>query len=111
MSSKVEIFRQLIQFNMARGVKTGGRKKGIPNRITQDIREVLNDFLEREMANIDRYFEAIDPKDRLAFIIKLLPYMLPKYENTSYDDKFAKAEDNNYSRYMNRMVEQFKSLQ
>ena len=30
---------------MAKGVKTGGRKKGVPNKITRDIREaVLQSF-------------------------------------------------------------------
>ncbi len=92
---------------MARGVKTGGRQKGTPNRITQDVREVLSDFFEREVANIDGYFDAIDPKDRLTFIMKLLPYMLPKYENTTYVDKFAQEEDNNYTRYMNKTIANF----
>jgi hypothetical protein len=65
---------------MASGFKTGGRKAGTPNKISSEIKEVLSDFLQKEIDSLPEYFEAIEPKVRLEIIAKLLPYVLPKAE-------------------------------
>ena len=63
---------------MARnGVKTGGRKKGTPNKRTADIMEVLNDInpigrLETILNNTD------DENLKARICLDLLPYMIPK---------------------------------
>lgn len=66
---------------MAKGYKTGGREKGTPNVITTELRSVLKSLLHREFENIPAYLEELDTKDRLDFLIKLLPYALPKIES------------------------------
>ncbi len=61
--------------------KTGGRKKGSLNRVTRDTRELLKEILTGELKNIDDTLKQVEPKDRLQFIIKILPYTIPQYAN------------------------------
>ena len=65
---------------MAKGVKTGGREKGTPNRLTKELRRVLKDLLYHELKNLPEHLNSLEPKDRLELVVKLLPYVIPKME-------------------------------
>ncbi|WP_262250092.1 hypothetical protein [Parapedobacter soli] len=83
---------------MARGLKKGmtnnpnGRPKGIPNKVTSDLRKAIADLLDGNWPRVQDDLDALDPKDRLAFIEKLLSYSLPKLTSTTLD---AKVETQN----------------
>ena len=63
---------------MAVGFKSGGRKKGTPNKATTITREILNDIAEGLRPNIARDLAALDPKDRLQIWLKLIEFVVPK---------------------------------
>jgi len=44
---------------MARGVKTGGRTVGTPNKVTAEFRETVRQLLERNSANVARWLELV----------------------------------------------------
>ena len=54
-----------------------GRKKGSPNRTTDEIRTMLQDFISDNLETLQADFEALEPKDRLTFIERLFKYILP----------------------------------
>ena len=59
--------------------KTGGRSKGTPNRITRELRKDLKSILESEINQIPELLSQIkNPERKLNFILKLMPYVLPK---------------------------------
>ncbi len=91
---------------MARGVKTGGRKKGTPNKVTKDLRAVIKALLEKEFEDVGAYLEAVEPKERLNFMIKLLPYALPRYETAQTEDGSTK-ENSSFSEYVQKQIEMF----
>lgn len=64
---------------MAMRKKSGGRRKGTPNKSTREIREILSGILSDEIVNIPGYLNEIDPEKRLHVIIKMLPYVIPTY--------------------------------
>ena len=66
------------------GKKFGGRTKGTPNRLTKELRTLLKDILYDELDKTQEYLEQIEPKERLEIIIKLMPYVFPKVQNTSH---------------------------
>lgn len=72
---------------MAIGKKTGGRKKGTPNKATTLGKEVivtlLADYSESGLMTSD--FMALDPKDRLLIAEKLMQYTMPKMQSTAVD--------------------------
>jgi len=65
--------------------KTGGRKKGTPNKLTSELRSILKDVLSDELEKLPETLEALQPKERIEMIIKLVPYVLPKVESVKMD--------------------------
>lgn len=61
-----------------KGTKTGGRKKGIPNKITKDLKEKIKSILDTEIENIPAYLSELEAKEKLEILIKLLQYVVPK---------------------------------
>ena len=75
--------------------KLGGRKQGIPNKSTTQIRELLNSVLQEEIERVPEHFNAItDPKQRLDALAKLLPFIAPKMQSI----KEVKQEENQISK-------------
>ena len=66
------------------GKKYGGRQKGTPNRMTKELRTVLKDLLYEEIEVLQERLDALEPKDRIELIIKLMPFALPKVNAISH---------------------------
>ena len=63
---------------MAKGKKTGGRKKGTQNKVTALTKEIIADLTSKLQPMIMEDIEALDPKDRVAANIKLAEFVVPK---------------------------------
>jgi hypothetical protein len=50
--------------------------------ITKDLRELLKSTLQEEIENLPTYLAALNEKERLNIIIKLMPFVFPKIEAT-----------------------------
>ena len=63
-------------------VKSGGRVKGTPNILTHELRETLKYFISNEIENLSRedVISKLTINERLIFLTKVLPYVLPKIE-------------------------------
>ena len=66
------------------GNKYGGRQKGTPNRITKELRSLLKDVLYEEIGALQERLDALNPKERVELLIKLMPYALPKVTSVSH---------------------------
>ena len=66
------------------GNKYGGREKGTPNRITKELRSLLKDVMYDEIGALQERLDALNPKERVELIIKLMPYALPKVTSISH---------------------------
>ena len=67
-------------------MKFGGRQKGTPNKRTE-ITENIEDMVLQEFNKIPHYIESLNNKERLEFIIKLLPYAVPKYTHKTISNE------------------------
>lgn len=67
---------------MAKGIKTGGRVAGTPNRTTKETREALKKIIDYELDNLPELMQSMKPHQRVDVLIKLIHYVLPKPENT-----------------------------
>jgi len=57
--------------------KTGGRIKGVPNKVSQNTRELITSIID---SNLDRFQEdlnSLQPRDRVNAILQLLKFNLP----------------------------------
>ncbi|RKD90438.1 hypothetical protein [Mangrovibacterium diazotrophicum] len=68
---------------MAKGVKTGGRSKGTPNKLTGTVKEMILQAISMEIENLPAILKELEPKEKADFVIKLLPYILPKAKEVS----------------------------
>ena len=66
------------------GLKYGGRQLGTPNKLTNELRNVLKDILLEELGSIKNKLDTLDTKDRLDVIIRLMPYAMPKIDSVEY---------------------------
>ena len=64
--------------------KQGGRTKGVPNRLTKEMRSVLKDIIYNELDNIQDTLKSLTPKERLDIMLKLIPYVVPKVKTVSH---------------------------
>lgn len=55
-----------------------GRPAGTPNNVTAELRQFIQHFIDGNRERIQADFDELDAKDRLAFIEKLLKYVLPR---------------------------------
>ena len=78
---------------MAKGFKTGGRQQGTPNKITKDLRERINGFLNDNWNSLQSDFKKLEPKDKLLFYEKLLQYGLPKLQSTELTGNLDRLSD------------------
>tara|TARA_B100001059_G_scaffold192422_1_gene195916 strand:+ start:224 stop:487 length:264 start_codon:yes stop_codon:yes gene_type:complete len=72
------------------GNKYGGREKGTPNKLTKEIRKILNNIVHKELEKVEENLNILEPKQRLEILIKLMPYVLPKVESISESDLESK---------------------
>lgn len=66
-----------------------GRPKGSKNKASENLRKSVLDLLDENWDTIQRDLKKLEPKDRLGFLEKLLPYTLPKLQSVE-----VKAEVN-----------------
>ena len=65
-------------------VKTGGRTKGTPNKVTSELRDSLKQLIDGELIGLSERLEELEPKERVELLIKLLPYIMPKVQTVSH---------------------------
>lgn len=54
-----------------------GRPKGKPNRSTDELRSLLQSFIDANIETMQADYDSLEPKDRLNFIERLLKHVLP----------------------------------
>jgi hypothetical protein len=62
-----------------------GRPAGSKNKTTQRVRNLISDIIEDEADNLRGYIDELDKKDRAEFLIKLLPFVLPRLNSSVID--------------------------
>ena len=71
------------------GKKTGGRKVGIPNKVTQVNRAFISDLLNNQGNNIELALQHLYNQNKQAYlscIIKLLDHVLPRLKDQDIED-------------------------
>ena len=62
-----------------------GRPKGSTNKITNDLRAKINTIVEKQIDNIEADLQALEPKERLQIVEKLISYCVPKLQAQSIE--------------------------
>lgn len=70
-------------------VKTGGRQKGTPNKMTKEIREAYKSLIETNLENMTVWVKEIgkkNPEKAMEILLKLSEYVIPKLNRTEIQD-------------------------
>jgi hypothetical protein len=70
--------------------KAGGRKKGVPNKTTQEIKDLYTKIMGGEVEHIPKALEAIrkeDPYKYLMVLDKISNKVIPNKKDITSDDK------------------------
>jgi hypothetical protein len=67
-------------------IKTGGREKGTPNKVTTDLRSVLQSIVSDELQHLQMHIHRMPDEQRTQVLLKLLPYVTPKTQAITYTD-------------------------
>ena len=67
---------------MKRGIKTGGRKPGVPNKIIGELRKMMEKFVVGNFAGFTQAWLSIeDPKDQADIYIKAAKFVIPALQS------------------------------
>lgn len=67
---------------IARNRKTGGRKKGTPNKVTKDVREAYTLLVHQNIPKLQGWLDRVgegNPEKALQIMISLSEYVIPKH--------------------------------
>ena len=67
-------------------------RKGVQNRTTQQVRKAFQLLIDDNLEQMQNDLDALQPKDRLRFIIDLSKFILPQLQAVSIDDLREKDE-------------------
>ena len=74
---------------MPKNAKYGGRRKGTGNKISAELKEVLNEYCLNEFQYLNANIERLTLSERLVFFVKVLPFVLPK--NAAHEENMNEA--------------------
>jgi hypothetical protein len=84
--------------------KTGGRSKGMPNRIKKDLKEKVQVLVFDNITNVQSDLDSLEPKERLTILIRLLEYVIPKERETKID--FSGLSETEIDELINRITDE-----
>lgn len=62
--------------------KTGGRKKGTPNKSHSKVRDAFALLLEDNLEQLEADLAELEPKDRVRLLLDLAKYVVPQLKQT-----------------------------
>ncbi len=73
--------------------KTGGRKKGTPNKTTAEIKELVAQLVGENIEDFKKEFKTLETAEKISIIKNLLPYVIPRQTETkhSLDKELSQA--------------------
>ena len=72
-------------------MKTGGRTKGTPNKVTAQVREAIAEFAEANVPKLQTWLDAVaekDPARAAELLLRALEYHVPKLARTEVKEEF-----------------------
>ena len=75
----------IICFNKGEIGNPAGRPKGATNKTSIDLRTWINALISKNLPKIEKDLDALDSKDRLQVIERLIQYCIPKQQSISVE--------------------------
>lgn len=89
--------------------RLGGRAKGTPNKVTSNLREWVSDLIDCNRAQVKKDLKALEPKDRLIIIERLLAYVMPKVQSIDASLSIERLTDEQLDRVIKQLTEEIRN--
>lgn len=73
--------------------RLGGRVKGTPNKVTASVKDWIAQVIDKNRRQMERDIKALEPKERLQMLEKLMSYVVPKQQAMSANIDLTKLSD------------------
>mgnify|MGYP000957401345 CR=1 FL=1 len=73
--------------------RLGGRAKGTPNRVTASVKDWIAQVIDKNRRQMERDIKALELKERLQMLEKLMSYVVPKQQAMSTNIYLTKLSD------------------
>lgn len=83
-----------------------GRPKGMPNKITRELREWISKFIDENRAQVQKDWMKLEPKDRIQAFQSLLKYVLPTLQSVQVTDDIDSLSDDQVEQLYNKLKNQ-----
>ena len=87
-----------------------GRPLGAKNKVNQQLRETITDFLNNNFVKIVEDFNYLKPKDRVKLYCDLLQYGLPRLQAVQLETDFERLSDEQLERIIEELKQQTEIL-
>lgn len=84
--------------------KLGGRAKGVPNKVTLELRERIRLFLEDNFALIEIDFQTLKSEKRIELFEKYLKFVLPTLQSAEIGLSLEKMSEDQLDAIINRIL-------
>ena len=74
-------------------INRDGRPKGSKNKVSYDLREQINNFLENNFEKVKEDFLKLEPKERIKFYIDFMSYAVPKLQSVEIENTINNNKD------------------
>ena len=77
------------------GHKYGGRKKGTPNKLTNELREAFTELLGSNIGRVQELFDKVaenNPQKALELLLKLSEFAIPKLRAIEVNNESEEAK-------------------
>lgn len=61
-------------------------KENTETILTTDLRNRLKELFKKELVKFPLYINQLQPKDKMDYLLKMMPYVLPKVENVNHEN-------------------------
>lgn len=95
-------------FKKGQSGNPNGRKVGTANKATTDLRQWITNFIDDNREQIQKDWQALDPKDRIVLFEKLLKYALPTLQATTLTTDLESLSDTQLDYILNELTTKFK---
>ncbi len=95
-----------MKFKKGESGNPGGRPRGVKNKDTMQLREMITDFLQGNFEEVQKSFNELPPKDKAKLYCDLLQYGVPKLQAVHVETDF----DNLSDEQLRSIIEELKNI-
>ncbi|MBZ4676375.1 MAG: hypothetical protein JG782_994 [Anaerophaga sp.] len=81
-----------------------GRPKGTKNKSTNEIKGLIQDFISRNLDDLQTQYSQLEPKDKLIFFERILKYVLPQQRDVNQTINFKELSDEEMDMLINKLT-------